>query len=74
MGACLGRTTFDAPWAFVFVRKYAQNLGMEEQGQILQYNSISRFGSQLNSKGLASADKRNSLKQKIKTNEAAKLL
>ena len=41
----------------------------QEQGQILQYNSISRFGSHLNTKRLATADKRNSLKQKFKTNE-----
>ena len=45
----------------------------EQQGQILQYNSISRFGLHLNSKRLANADKRNSLKQKLKINEAAKL-
>ena len=44
-----------------------------EQGQTLQYNGISRFGSHLNSKRLANADKRNSLKQKLKTNETAKL-
>ena len=44
-----------------------------QQGQILQYNSISCFGSHLSSKRLASADERNSLKQKLKTNEAAKL-
>ena len=44
-----------------------------EQGQILSYNSISCFGSHLNSKRLASADKRNSLKQKFKTNKAEKL-
>ena len=44
-----------------------------QQGQILQYNSISRFVSHLNSKRLANADKRSSLKQKFKTNEAAKL-
>ena len=44
-----------------------------EQGQILKYNSISQFGSHLNSKRLANADKRNSLDQYFKTNEAAKL-
>ena len=44
-----------------------------EQGQILLYNSISRFGSHLNSKRLVNEDKRNSLKQKLKTNEASKL-
>ena len=45
----------------------------KQQGQILEYNSICRFGSHLNSKRLTNADKRNSLKQKFKTNEAAKL-
>ena len=50
-----------------------QEWDLVEQGQILQYNSISRFGSHLNSKRLADTDKRNSLKQKLKTNEAAKL-
>ena len=44
-----------------------------EQGQILKYNSISRFCSHLKSKRLVNADKKNSLKQKFKTNEAANL-